>query len=124
MPGTDQRALGLAIAHSGNTLADYIVDLREYESLIPNIESHYIVFSNVEDDTLPNRNIRRGRSKFLYDYSFRIVESENRRRYQQFYNQLSKYNLRMVSYFFGKVTRYRVQLPWNRRAKTKNDKAS
>ena len=111
---TGRQVLGFAIAHSENSLADYIVDLRKYESLIPNIVSHYIVLCNLKDDTLPNRNTDTGRSKFVYDDGFRIVESENRRPYQQVYYQLSKYNLRMVSYFFGKVTRYRVQLPWNR----------
>lgn len=118
-----QQALGVAIAHSGNTLSDYIVDLREYDSLIPNIVAHYIVFSNEEDDTLPNRNIRGGRSKFVHDGRYRIIESDNRRRYQQFYNQLSKYNLRMVSYFFGKVNRYSVRLPWSRQAIAKNEKS-
>lgn len=109
------QVLGFAIAHSENSLADYIVDLREYESLMPDIVSHYIVLCDLKDDTLPNRNIRTGRSEFIYDNGFRIVESENKGPYQQVYNQLSKYNLRMASYVFGKVTRYRVQLPWNRR---------
>lgn len=117
-----KQVLGFAIAHSENSLADYIVDLKEYESLIPNILSHYIVLCNLRDDTLPNRNERTGRSEFVYDGSFRIVESENRGRHQHFYNLLSKYNMRMASYFFGKVTRYRVQLPWNRRGDVKGDK--
>ena len=112
---TGQRVLGFAIAHSENSLADYIVDLQKYESLIPNVKSHYIVLCNLKDDTLPNRRERTGRSEFVYDGSFRIVESENRRPYQQYYNQLSKYNLRLVSYSFGKVSKYQAQLPWSPR---------
>jgi lysophospholipase L1-like esterase len=110
---TGHEFLGLGIAQSANSLADYIVDLREYESLIPNILSHYIVLSNLKDDTLPNRNTHTNRSKFLYNNNFSIVESKNIGSYQKVYNQLSKYKLRMISYFFGKVSRYRVQLPWN-----------
>ena len=48
----------------------------EYELLIPNIVSHYIVLSDLKDDTLPNRNTDTERSKFVYNDGFRIVESE------------------------------------------------
>lgn len=120
---SDQKTLGFAIAHSENSLADYVVDLREYESLIPNIITHYLVVCDLRDDTLPNRNIWTGRSEFIYDGKFRLVESENRRQHQQYYNQLSKYGLRMVSYFFGKVTRWQIQLPWNSRKPVDPDKS-
>jgi hypothetical protein len=112
---TGRQFLGVGIAHSANNLVDYIVDLREYESLIPNIVSHYIVFSNVEDDTLPDRNTGKERSRFVYNGYFRIVESDNKRPHQEIHDLLGRLNLRMVSYFFGKVSRYRVQLPWNHR---------
>lgn len=117
-----RKVLGFSIAHSQNSLADYIVDLRKYELLIPDIVSHYIVLSDLKDDTLPNRNTDTERSKFLYNYGFRIVESECRPPHQQVYYQLSKYNLRMVSYFFGKVSGYQVQLPWSRREAANTDK--
>ena len=120
---TGHLVLGFAIAHSENSLADYIVDLRKYEALIPKIASHYIVMCDLKDDTLPNRNIRTGRSEFVYDNGFRLIESENRVRYQHLYNQLGKYNLRMASYFFGKVTRYQVRLPWNRQKTVNTNKS-
>jgi hypothetical protein len=118
-----QKKLGFAIAHSENSLADYIVDLRKYELLIPNIVSHYIVLCDLRDDTLPNRKERTGRSEFVYDGSFRIVESENRGRYRYYYYQLSKYNLRMISYFVGKVCRYQVRLPWSRQKTVNTNKS-
>jgi len=108
-----RRCIGFGIAHSDNNLADYIVDLRKYESLIPNIIAHYIVLSNLNDDTLPLQNLNTDRSKFIYDGNFRIIESDGRRRHQKIYYLLSKYNLRVVSYFFGQVSRYRVQFPWS-----------
>lgn len=108
-----RQILGFAIAHSENSMADYIVDLRKYESIIPNIVSHYIVLSDVKDDTLPNRNTDTTRSRFVYDDAFKIVGSDCRPPHQQIYYQLSKYNLRMLSYFFGKVSRYKVKFPWN-----------
>lgn len=120
---TGQKVLGFAIAHSENSLADYIVDLREYESLIPNVESHYIVLCDLRDDTLPNRREHTGRSEFVYNGNFRIVESENRGRYQHYYYQLNKYNLKMISYCVGKVSRYQVQLPWNHRNPVDPDKS-
>jgi len=105
--------IGVGIAHSANNLVDYIVDLQEYELLIPHIISHYIVFSNVEDDTLPDRNTGTERSRFWYKDGFMLFESDNRRPHQEIHDLLGKLNLRMVSYFIGKVSRYRIQFPWN-----------
>ena len=118
--GAGRELVGFGIAHSDNNLADYIVALNKYESLIPNITSHYIVLNNLKDDTLPLQNINTDRSKFIYNGNFQIIESDNRRRHQKIYYLLSKYNLRMVSYFFGKVSRYRVQFPWGRHQETAN----
>ena len=113
--------LGVGIAHSANNLVDYIVDLREYELLIPNIISHYIVFSNVEDDTLPDRNTSTERSRFWYKDGFMLFESDNKRPHQEIHDLLGRLNLRMVSYVIGKVSRYRVQLPWEHREATANN---
>lgn len=112
---TGRQFLGVGIAHSSNNLVDYIVDLQEYELLIPSIVSHYIVFNNVEDDTLPDRNTDTERSRFVYDGGFRLVESDNKRKHQEMHDLLGRFNLRMVSNFIGKVSRYRVQLPWKHR---------
>ena len=115
---TGRQFLGVGIAHSANNLVDYIVDLREYELLIPNIVSHYIVFNNVEDDTLPDRNTGTERSRFWYKDGFVLFESDNKRPHQEIHDLLGRLNLRMVSYFIGKVSRYRVQLPWKHREAT------
>jgi lysophospholipase L1-like esterase len=110
--------IGVGIAHSANNLVDYIVDMSEYESLIPNIISHYIVFSNVEDDTLPERNKSTERSRFWYKDGFMLFESDNKRSHQEIHDLLGRLNLRMVSYFIGKVSRYQVQFPWEHREAT------
>jgi lysophospholipase L1-like esterase len=117
---TGQSTIGVGIAHSANNLVDYIVDLREYELLIPNIVSHYIVFSNVEDDTLPDRNTGTERSRFWYKDGFVLFESDNKRLHQEIHDLLGRLNLRMVSYVIGKVSRYRVQFPWKHREATAN----
>jgi hypothetical protein len=109
---TGHRLLGLGIAHSDNSLADYVVDLRRYESLIPKIVSHYIVICDL-NDTLPTANANR--STFEYNHGFKLVDSECRPPHQRVLNQLRKYNLRIISYLYGKVSKYRVQLPWSRR---------
>lgn len=117
-----QEFIGFGIAHSNNTLADYIVDLSKYESLIPNIASHYIVLCNLKDDTLPPLKRDPGCTKFEYHPEFRLVTSVCRPRYQSVFHQLSKYNMRMVSYFFGEISGYRVRLPWNREETDKSDR--
>ena len=111
--------LGIAIAHSGNSLADYVMDLNRYEALIPNIASHYIVICDL-NDTLPVA--RTDRCRFEYNKGFRLVDSECKPPHHSILYQLSKYNLRIISYLYGKVSKYQIQLPWSRQKVSNNDK--
>jgi len=113
--------VGFGIAHSNNTLADYIVDLRKYELLIPNIVSHYIVLCNLNDDTLPYLKKGPGCASFEYSNGFRLINSDCRPPYQKVFHQLGKFNLRIVSYSFGEIYGYQMQLPWARKKESKKN---